>query len=169
MKRILAIALTVLMTAALMGCGGTAEADSAILEQNKALLAENEQLKAQLQQTEQTPQKATIRGSFVATVRQLLPDYVMDDTTPAVALVTQFQDTPFTVQLGPDLIKQVEEGKAYTFTIQDTEVDLTQYPNPDFMLDPAVFMAMNIKIKVSEIAPAESAGPEGPELELSIG
>ncbi len=170
MKKMIALILAVLMAAALAGCGSAAGELEALRQQNETLLAENEQLKSQLAQLQQpeAPKKGVISGSFVATVRKLIPDYVYDDTTPMSVLVTQFQDTPFTILLGPDLIGQVEEGKTYEFTISDTEVDLTRYPNAEFMQDPAVFFAMNVKITVQSITPAEMQGLEGPRLTLKV-
>ena len=170
MKKMIALILAVVMTAALAGCGSAAGELEALQQQNETLLAENEQLKSQLAQLQQpeAPKKGIIKGSFVAKVRKLIPDYVYDDTTPLSVVVTQFQDTPFTILLGPDLIGQVEEGKIYEFTICDTEVDLTQYPNAEFMQDPPTFFAMNVRIMVQSIAPVENQGLEDPSLTLEV-
>ena len=45
-------------------------------------------------------ESCTIGGSFTATVRDVIPDYCLDDTTPLVAVVTEFQSQPFTVYVG---------------------------------------------------------------------
>ena len=75
-------------------------------------------------ENEQNP--VTISGSFTATVQLIMPDYVLDDTTPVVAIVTEFQSPPFALYLGEDMISQVEAGKCYRFEIADKEVMLTQ-------------------------------------------
>ena len=57
-------------------------------------------------------ESCTIGGSFTATVRDVLPDYCLDDTTPLVAVVTAFQSPPFTVYVGEELGKKLLEEQA---------------------------------------------------------
>lgn len=64
-----------------------------------------------------------IRGSFVATVRAVLPDYCLDDTTPQIAVLTCFQRSPFTVYVGKELATQLKVGETYTFQIEDKDID----------------------------------------------
>lgn len=54
-------------------------------------------------------ESCTIGGSFTATVRDVIPDYCLDDTTPLVAVVTEFQSQPFTVYVGEELGKKLLE------------------------------------------------------------
>ena len=54
-------------------------------------------------------ESCTISGSFTATVRDVIPDYCLDDTTPLVAVVTEFQSRPFTVYVGEELGKKLLE------------------------------------------------------------
>ena len=57
-----------------------------------------------------------IEGSFVAKVRGVLPNYVLDDTTPCYALVTMFQSGPFLIHMG-SLADDLEIGQCYAFQI----------------------------------------------------
>lgn len=74
------------------------------------------------------PQRATISGSFTATVRAITPNYVLDDTTPSTAVVTCYQQTPFTVSLGEALASQVQVGETYVFEIESKRVNLMNDP-----------------------------------------
>lgn len=64
-----------------------------------------------------------IRGSFTAMVRDVIPDYVSDDTTPQVAVVTLFQEEPFTVYVGEENGRMLEAGQIYTFEVAETKVE----------------------------------------------
>lgn len=63
-----------------------------------------------------------ISGDFTVTVRALIPDYTGDDFTPRVAVVTLFQDTPFTVYVGEEFADALEVGKHYVFEIKEQEI-----------------------------------------------
>ena len=67
--------------------------------------------------------KTTISGSFTVCVRDVIPDYCMDDVTKNVAVVTEFQSNPFTLFVGEEIANQLEIGKNYVFTINPIEVD----------------------------------------------
>lgn len=71
-------------------------------------------------------ESCTIGGSFTATVRDVIPDYCLDDTTPLVAVVTEFQSQPFTVYVGEELGKKLLEeqnGQPLVFTVTPLTVD----------------------------------------------
>lgn len=68
---------------------------------------------------------ATISGGFTAYVIEIIPDYVVDDHTPSMALVRCYQDYPFVINLSEELAKEVEEGEAYYFTVADKTVALS--------------------------------------------
>lgn len=71
-------------------------------------------------------ESCTIGGSFTATVRDVIPDYCLDDTTPLVAVVTEFQSQPFTVYVGEELGKKLLEeqnGQPLVFTVAPLTVD----------------------------------------------
>lgn len=65
---------------------------------------------------------ARLTGSFTVTVREVIPDYCLDDVTPAVAVVTCFQDKPFTVYLGEEMAAHLTVGEQYVFEIADTDI-----------------------------------------------
>lgn len=60
-----------------------------------------------------------ITGGFTATVRELLPDYVSDDKTNTMAVVTEFQAPPFIVNVGEDIASKLEKGKNYYFQVKE--------------------------------------------------
>lgn len=66
-----------------------------------------------------------VSGSFTATVRALIPDYVMDSVTPRAAVVTLFQDEPFVLKLNETICSQLEEGETYTFLVPKQSVFLS--------------------------------------------
>lgn len=70
--------------------------------------------------------RTTVSGSFTVNVRDVIPDYCFDDTTPNVAVVTEFQSYPFTIFVGEEIGKQLEVGKNYVFTIKPIIVDETK-------------------------------------------
>ena len=61
-----------------------------------------------------------IEGAFVAKVRDIIPNYVLDDATPNTLVVTMFQDGPFIIHTGSlgDLVEIVEVDKVYIFEIK---------------------------------------------------
>ena len=84
-----------------------------------------------------------IEGAFVAKVRDILPNYVLDDTTPNTLVVTMFQDGPFFISTGSlgDLVETVEVEKVYVFeikpkiigTFNESELDYTAL-SPDIAM-----------------------------------
>lgn len=66
-----------------------------------------------------------VSGSFTATVRALIPDYVTDSVTPQAAVVTLFQDGPFVLKLNETICSQLEEGETYTFIVPKQSVSLS--------------------------------------------
>lgn len=74
----------------------------------------------------QAEKKTTISGSFTVTVRDVIPDYALSDDVPTVAVVTQFQSSPFTLYVGEEIGRQLEKDETYVFTIQPFEVDETK-------------------------------------------
>ena len=70
--------------------------------------------------------KTTVSGSFTVEVRDVIPDYCLDDITPSVAIVTEFQSYPFTLYVGEEIGSQLEIGKVYVFTIKPIVVDYSK-------------------------------------------
>ena len=97
---------------------------------------------------------AVIRGSFTATVREVSPDYVLDDTTPQVAVVTLFQESPFTIFVGEELGKTLEPGQIYTFEVAEANVEDVRISDMEqAYLDPATAIS-KYQLKIDSIRPA---------------
>ena len=109
----------------LTGCSSTVPQ-----KEYDAVCAEREDLKAKLEEMQRVIEmnasegvSVSIKGSFVGTVRYLIPDYCMDDTTLSIAVVTPFQSCPFTIYVG-ELAKQLVKGQTYVFEIQEKEAEI---------------------------------------------
>lgn len=131
MKKVFILFLVCSLILSLSGCS-----DSVSKEQYDEVCAERDALLSELQTVRDSIQTETsdkmlvrISGDFTATVRHLIPDYVLDGTTPQMAVVTLFQDCPFTLHVG-DLAEQLEEGETYVFEIapkEGVEITAEQY------------------------------------------
>lgn len=123
MKRKFALAMSLLAALALTACGVPQSDYDALREERDALA---DQL-ARLQSGDTAPEtvRTAVGGTFSATVRGLMPDYCLDDTTPRVAVVTIFQSPPFTLPVG-ELAPELTVGETYVFTIESPgEVEVT--------------------------------------------
>jgi len=76
-------------------------------------------------ETESGKTGTRISGCFTAAVRDIIPDYVSDDTTPQIGVLTLYQDTPFTAYLGKELCETLEHGQSYVFSIEPINVDVS--------------------------------------------
>lgn len=101
-------------------------------EQYKKVCAERDALRTQLQEMQNNvPEKETelitvkISGGFTATVRGLIPDYVLDGWTPREAIVTEFMSDPYTLYVG-DLAQQLEIEETYVFEIEPEIVQVSE-------------------------------------------
>jgi len=65
--------------------------------------------------------EAVIAGNFVATVRHLMPNYILDNQL-RVAVLTEFQNSPFMLEMDVDIIQQLTVGQTYFFEIEATPV-----------------------------------------------
>ena len=136
MKRRLIISLLALLLA-LAGCGGVSR------EEYDRVCAERDALQARLEEARPDGADAlpvTVRGTFAARVRDLIPDYVLDSDTPRVAVVTLFQSGPFTLQVG-DLAQELEIGGTYVFEIEpreDLEITAEEYEGGAPFADEAI-------------------------------
>ena len=120
--------------AVLAGCGGvSAQEYSALQEERDQLLAQNAQLEQDYEAlreeydallAEEEPREMVISGTFTATVRSLMPNYVLDDFSPLTAVVTQFQDSPFTLNLREEVASQLQPGDSYVFTVEEKRVEM---------------------------------------------
>ena len=139
-------ALAALLCAGLLaGCGGISQAQyDAVCGERDALRSQllevQEDLRALEDSRDAAPaehMRVNISGEFTATVRELLPDYTLNAETLQVAVVTQFQDGPFTIFVG-SLAAELEVGKTYNFAIvpeENVEIATEDYaagvPSPE--------------------------------------
>lgn len=172
MRRI-AIAL-LLLVLLLPGCGGVSKEDyDAMVRERDALLEEAEF--QELQAQEAVPSTNTVsvklKGSFTATVRALIPDYVTDDETPRMAVVTLFQSTPFTL-FGVDA-DRLEVGETYVFEVKmDRCQDITreEYESGS-LLTPEIILPMYhpyIRISGFRLAEEKDCGLDSVHLEYEL-
>ena len=115
---------------------------------------------------EEESDKAMVSGSFTVTVRDVIPDYCLDETTPTVAVVTQFQDNPFTMYVGEEIGRELEIGKTYVFTIEPREVDYSQDVLKSLSLASLVWEIPRFKIAEFRVAEEHEMG--GDSLNLTI-
>ena len=86
-------------------------------------ISDTQEMSGTQEASEDQETKTTISGSFTVCVRDVIPDYCMDDVTKNVAVVTEFQSEPFTLFVGEEIANQLEIGQNYVFTINPIEVD----------------------------------------------
>ncbi len=98
---------------------------------------------------------AVIRGSFTAMVRDVIPDYVSDDTTPRVAVVTLFQEEPFTVWVGEENGRKLGAGQIYTFEVAETKVEGGKASETEQASPEPVTAISRYQLKIDNIRPAE--------------
>lgn len=158
----------------LAGCSGISQ------EQYDAVCSERDALRSQLLEVQedlrtlQDGQDAApgdlvqvrIGGEFTATVRELIPDYTLDAETPNVAVVTQFQDGPFTIFVG-ELAAELEVGKTYNFAIvPEEDVEVTQEVYAAGVPSPEVAIPLyRLRIAGASLAGEEDTGLAGRSLQ----
>jgi len=108
MKKIIAIAVTILLLAGVIiaGCSNNKEA----LENYRKEATE-------------------VSGAFTVCIRDVIPDYVLDSETPRVAIVTEYQSYPFTIDVQQNIAKQLKSDTIYTFKIKKFVVDEAYDPS----------------------------------------
>ena len=125
MKKTASLVVLCAAILALSGCGISRQQYDDVCGERDALLAELQAMQGSVP-PEAAGSMVSVRigGSFTATVRSLIPDYVTDSTTPQVAVVTLFQSGPFALHVG-DLAEQLEPGMSYVFTVEEKQVEMT--------------------------------------------
>ena len=112
MKKSIVGALLFMITMALVACAGKGSVatspNTVVLDETKNVEVENDTVEVK------------VSGSFTVCVREMIPDYVLDDFTPSVAIVTEFQDYPFALYVGGEIGGQLKPGENYVFTIEPT-------------------------------------------------
>lgn len=168
--------LLLLLVLLLSGCGGVSKEEyDAVVRERDALLAEAEL--RELQAPEAVPVEVLetvtvkVKGDFTATVRALIPDYVTDDETPRMAVVTLFQSTPFTL-FGVDA-DRLEVGETYVFEVEmDRCQDITreEYESGS-LLTPEIILPMYhpyIRISGFRLAEEKDCGLDSVHLEYEL-
>ena len=159
MKRIASVYL--LLALLLSGCGGVSKEDyDALVRERDALRAELQETQTELQELRNEPDTVTvkIKGSFTATVRSLIPDYVTDGETPRMAVVTLFQSTPFTL-FGVDT-DRLEAGETYVFEVEMNRCqDITreEYESGSLLTPEIILPMYHPYIRISGFRPAEES------------
>ena len=105
-------------------------------------------------------EKTTVSGSFTVCVRDVIPDYCMDDVTKNVAVVTEFQSNPFTVYVGEEIANQLEIGQNYVFTINPIEVDEAKEDLEEMSLSSLVWELPEFEITDFRLANENELGLE---------
>ena len=119
-----------------------------------------EELEGDIAEAETVPAEAgsgtengvLVYGDFTATIRYLMPDYVLDGDTMQVAVVTLFQDSPFAIYLGYEKADGLQVGETYTFEIEETEV-FGESDDELSYIDPSYFLREHL-ISIKSIRPA---------------
>ncbi len=197
MRYIKYIANTMLSCLLVSGCIGCSNAEISQKEYNY-LLAQNKELKTQLDKyldkynttlekynqlfTENTELKETLKdyeeatiptkvvGGFSATVRDIIPDYCLDFTTPQVAVVTCFQDSPFTISIGEGRAKELTIGETYYFEFKETEIgQLTEKEFNNGWADPReVLERYGVPIETIRLAEEDELGLESLKVRFEV-
>lgn len=113
---------------------------------------------------------AKISGYFAVIVREIIPDYCLDDVTPTVAVVTLFQQEPFTVYVGEEIASQLEIGKQYIFNIREKNIgEITKEEFEKPYIEPVIALnKYNLIIDSVRLADEGEWGLDSVFLEYSI-
>ena len=120
MKKIIVLIFTLVYVLSFIGCGNESADSNSIIEQNTTESEVETEEDIVLSADEN---QSIVSGSFTVGVRDMIPDYCLDDFTPNVAVVTEFQSYPFTLYVGEEIGRQLEIGQVYVFTIEPIVVD----------------------------------------------
>ena len=116
-----------------------------------------------------TAQPIQIEGKFVAKVRAVLPDYILDDTTPRNIVVTTFQSGPFLINVGA-LADDLEIGEIYSFEVTPKKLGtfkLSELDNTVLSPEKAVPL-YNLRIERIHDATEEAYSQDGAQLQYAI-
>lgn len=137
MKKAIAF-LSLCLCLLLPGCSGAPQPSAQQLQQKldeavaqqTALQAQLDEALAKLEASGGETVKVTVAGTFTATVRSLIPNYVLDNSTPMMAVVTTFQAEPF-ILYTRDQTSALTVGETYVFTVESAQVEISQvFPCP---------------------------------------
>ena len=133
-------------------------------------LVNNEDYTSEIESQQEVEDKdVEISGSFVVTIRDIIPDYCLDDFTPQVAVVTQFQSRPFTVYIGEKLASEIDVGKTYVFTIETKKIGKINKEKLQQSISTIVALEeYNIEVANVRLANEEEIGISSLSLKYSI-
>ncbi|HKM03137.1 MAG TPA: hypothetical protein VJZ04_00855 [Lachnospiraceae bacterium] len=103
-----------------------------------------------------------LQGSFVVKVRDVIPDYCLDEVTPQIAVVTCFQESPFLIYLGQEMASQLTVGESYVFEIEEMDVGvISKEVANTYPPGPSVSIPLyNLRIADIRIAEQDEGGLE---------
>lgn len=108
--------------------------------------------------------RTIISGEFTVGVRDVIPDYCLDDITPCVALVTEFQSYPFTIYVGEEIGAQLENGTQCVFSIEPIEVNYSVEELQKMNLSSLVWEISGLKITGFRLAEEDELGLDSLQL-----
>lgn len=118
------------------GCsGGISQEDYDLL------LSQNKRLSIELEEERETVD-TKVTGAFVATLRHVIPDYTLDNTTPQIAILTEFQSAPFLLHIGEEMAAKLEAGKTYYFEVEDTpigEIPIMEFEKEYYSIEQGIY------------------------------
>ena len=165
MKKLLSMILSFICVVGLVGCNSQSNEYEQLVEEN-AMLKEQVSKLSKLEDIT-SGQVFRISGGFEALVREKIPGYMLDESTPTAVVVTMFQSGPTVLNLGAELAEQVEEGNWYYFTIEDRMIELNIDPE-----DPVLFIKrafpVGTSVMIRSVTPCEPTGLEGNHLQYSM-
>ena len=134
MKKLLSLCVCLL----LVGCssGVTQEEYDSLVKKNEELSSEITKLNEEIADlkyahddgvTQYEATNVKVSGGFVATVREKMPDYVLDDSTLSVVVLQWFQGNMFILDVDNEIVSELEIGKAYYFEIESVVLDKDSY------------------------------------------
>lgn len=103
-------------------------------------------------------QTSTVSGSFTVSVQDVIPDKSLNDTTPSVAVVAEFQSYPFTIFVGEEIGRQLKAGEVYVFTIEPVTVEYSKEYLESLSLSSLVWELNGLKITDFRLATEDELG-----------
>lgn len=154
MKKMIVFVFAMVCVLSLMGCSNENMNTTNDTENNTEMVKETEENMVLVADENQS----IVSGSFTVGVRDVIPDYCLDDFTPNVAVVTEFQSYPFTMYVGEEIGRQLEVGQVYVFTIEPVVVDYPKEYLEKMELSSLVWELPGFKITDFRLAEDEELG-----------
>ena len=128
MKKLLSLCLCLV----LVGCSSNTisqEEYDALVKKNEGLTEEVIKLNKEIKDLNNQDNSVDVKisGGFVATVRDKIPDYVLDDFTLNTVILQWFQGDMFVMKIDEKMISNLEIGKTYYFEIEEVILDKESY------------------------------------------